>query len=128
MNTLDSRSHTERVLATLGGLPATDALQVLNTAMGKVLAGIERAPDIAAPQAVSPLLASLMQRTQGGHSRIDSDPELLAFILGLPAHLTYPQIEAACRAKFGAERAPSKSAVHRFVQRLRYPNDKGETA
>ncbi len=126
MNALDSRSHTERVLATLGNLPAADALQVLNTAMGEVLAGINCAPDIAAPQAVSPLLASLMQRTQGGHSRIDSDPELLAFILGLPAHLTYPQIEAACRANFGAERAPSKSAIHRFVQRLKHPNGNKE--
>lgn len=126
MNARNSHSHTERVLATLGDLPAADALQVLNTAMGKVLAGIERAPDIAAPQAVSPLLASLMQRSQGGHSRIDGDPELLAFILGLPAHLTYPQIEAACRARFGAERAPSKSAIHRFVQRLKHPNGKKE--
>jgi hypothetical protein len=54
----------------------------------------------------------------GPGSPIDSDPELAAFIREQMGKMKLVEIAAACRARFGAERAPSKSAIHRYWVRL----------
>ncbi len=50
----------------------------------------------------------------GNPARILFDPDLRAFIDERLATMTYRQIVAACREKFGLERAPSKSAISRY--------------
>ena len=42
------------------------------------------------------------------------DPEVAAFIEGLPRHLTYTEMTAACQERFGPERAWSADAIRRY--------------
>ena len=48
-------------------------------------------------------------------SRIARDPELAAFIVALAGSKLLKEITAECVAKFGRDRAPSRSAIHRFL-------------
>lgn len=52
-------------------------------------------------------------------SRFDRDPELTAFVADRLDRLTLDDLAAACRERFGAERAPSRSALHRHAIRRR---------
>jgi hypothetical protein len=53
-------------------------------------------------------------------SRIDQDPEMAAFVRERLTVNAYNQtIAQECLEKFGKDRAPSKSAVHRFRMRER---------
>ncbi len=54
---------------------------------------------------------------------IEKDPELEAFILSLRGSRTIADIRTACAKKFGDKRAPSKSALHRYIQKLQYRNN-----
>ena len=53
----------------------------------------------------------------GGVSPIDRDAELAAFIRPLLGVEKLVGIADLCRERFGADRAPSKSAIHRFWKR-----------
>ena len=48
-------------------------------------------------------------------SRIARDPELAAFIVALAGSKLLKEITAECVVKFGRDRAPSRSAIHRFL-------------
>lgn len=48
-------------------------------------------------------------------SRIARDPELAAFIVALADSKLLKEITAECVVKFGRDRAPSRSAIHRFL-------------
>lgn len=50
-------------------------------------------------------------------SKIARDPELAQYILQCAETMLIGQIEAACVTKFGRERTPSRSSIHRFVYR-----------
>lgn len=52
-------------------------------------------------------------------SPIDRDPELAEFIMAASATTMLSDISAACLERFGAERAPSRSAIQRFLSRSR---------
>lgn len=58
----------------------------------------------------------------GRVSPIDRDPELADFIRSLMGREKLTQIAALCVARFGPDRAPSKSAIHRFWQRCNEPS------
>lgn len=49
-------------------------------------------------------------------SPIVRDPELGAFLVASAATMTYSDIRAACLAKFGKRRAPSLSAIGRYLK------------
>lgn len=57
----------------------------------------------------------------GGVSPIDHDQELAAFIRPLLGQEKLTRIADLCRARFGPDRAPSKSAIHRYWHRLNHP-------
>lgn len=68
----------------------------------------------------------LIQRRET-HSRIDLDPEVADFIRERVKAKAYNQtIADECRARFGKDRAPSKSAIHRFRVRERDRLDLGQ--
>ncbi len=50
--------------------------------------------------------------------KIDVDPEVLHFIEDRLGRMTYENITAECRRLFGA-RAPSRSTIHRYHQKVR---------
>lgn len=50
-------------------------------------------------------------------SPIDRDPELGAFLRMGADTMTLEQLRAACADHFGSDRTPSRSAIHRFLNR-----------
>ena len=56
-----------------------------------------------------------MARSMPPRSPIAHDDELASFILRAATTMMQKDIPAACCAQFGASRAPSRSAVNRYV-------------
>lgn len=55
-----------------------------------------------------------------GHpGKIDRDPEVKAFVDANLAAMTFMDLAQECRARFGADRAPSKSSLSRYWNRAR---------
>jgi len=52
-------------------------------------------------------------------STIHNDPELAEFVLEHAGTMFLREIEAACVAKFGRARTPTRSSFHRFLKRAR---------
>lgn len=61
-------------------------------------------------------------------SRIESDPEVCAFVDDRLGLLTLEELCALCHEQFGAARAPSKSGLHRRWKRLRRTATMAEAA
>lgn len=59
---------------------------------------------------------ALFERRPGRPSSIEKDPELEEFILAQSGNQTLQHIVELCVEEFGEERAPSKSALHRYIQ------------
>lgn len=51
-------------------------------------------------------------------SRIARDPELASFIVECSDTMITAKIQDACLSRFGSKRAPSRSAIYRFLQSL----------
>ncbi|MFO1153573.1 MAG: hypothetical protein U1E42_07885 [Rhodospirillales bacterium] len=51
--------------------------------------------------------------------KIEADSELRAFVDDLLPHCTFAEVAAECVKRFGKERAPGHSAVHRYWLRRR---------
>jgi hypothetical protein len=50
----------------------------------------------------------------GNPSRIAGDPELRDYVIRCLETMSFRRAADACLEKFGAERAPRKSAIHRY--------------
>jgi hypothetical protein len=56
---------------------------------------------------------------KGSPSRIDRDFEVRSFVGERIHRLTLSELAEACRARFGRERAPSRSSLGRYSQYIR---------
>lgn len=106
------------VVASLQELSQHEALAVLVQAMTNVLehhaTGREEL-DRPCP-AINPYL---FRKSAGGVSIIDSDLEMKAFLHSLgDEYRTIGQIRQMLVTTFGAKRAPSESAIHRYLQKI----------
>ncbi|MBQ0796245.1 hypothetical protein [Zhongshania sp.] len=113
----ENASETAMLINVLSGMPIVEAIKTLNQA---TLFLIENAHGVDAVGRVYPLETPLL-RSRRRLSKIDADEEVRAFLHSLPCAYTIDELEAACRSKFGYERAPSSSAIHRYIQRLKAP-------
>jgi len=102
---------TEDIVGLLSGLPPNDALKVLHAAQGKILssAASRNVPE-------TPVLRRMIQ-PRGGISRIDRDQEIKDFLLSQDGPTTLEALLEKISDKFGPARTPSKSALHRWLQR-----------
>lgn len=98
------------VQAAVRDLPAMDVVDVLTQQL-RVIAGDMQHKAI-------PDLPVLRLRPHERLMDIEKDPELEAFILTQSASYTIEHIRMQCVREFGEKRAPSKSALHRYIQRL----------
>jgi FAD/FMN-containing dehydrogenase len=67
----------------------------------------------------------LQERKRGRISTIEGDSDVEAFLLSLQGKRTLDEMRDACAEKFGVDRTPSRSALHRYVQKLKYRNSGG---
>lgn len=107
-----------RIFAELSDLPVSAALRIIHIVLGRLLTA--RTPEIAdaLPGRVAPLNPDLLRRPRGCRSKIPNDREVLDFIHGLKGYHTIDQITGLCARRFGRKRAPSRSALGRYLQRL----------
>lgn len=106
-----TRSEHDRLLAD------RDLLAALQT----ILVPLTEALAKRSPQAMIGVTRVSPNPGYGSVSPIDRDPELAAFIRPLLGKSTVQEISDLCRERFGPDRAPSKSAIHRFWKRSNGP-------
>lgn len=119
MNPREAKQHVEQVINVVGNLNTADALRVLNMSVGRVLeqVGQSKTGEFSSP--AIPFPHHLLHRNIKG-SKIERDLELQRFLHSSGRDLTIEEIASMCRKKFGAKRAPSKSAIHRYIKKLKY--------
>ena len=104
-------------------ITATDAALALSRQLSNTLAtGLQSTvkPPLNAPQTRDEILAAHRRlHRSGGPSKIESDPELQAFINARIDTQTYAKIVSAVRAHFPADRRTSIAAVGRWSQKRR---------
>lgn len=54
---------------------------------------------------------------KGKPARLDHDADVRDFIEDRAGRITLDEMVAACRDRFGADRTPSRSGIHRFLHR-----------
>lgn len=113
----DQSSSLEKhqILSLLAGLPLGEAIRTLNSATSALLE--KSTDDDYFSQPVRSNLSLIRER--GMLSKIERDPEVRAYLHSLPCAYTIAQLADACKKKFGAERAPASTSVHRYIQRLK---------
>lgn len=105
------------VQAAIEGLSLTETVEILTHQLIDAMRGIQDEADD--PHQVSSVLAY-----RGRLSNIEMDPELEAFILEKRGMKTLEQLRMECVEHFGEARAPSRSALHRYVHSKQYRNRK----
>lgn len=103
------------VQAAVKGLPVMDVVEVLTHQLAVAVKTEQGVMDD--PREVQAIAA---YRGQGRVSEIEKDPELEAFILEQRGYHTIEKLRALCVARFGEDRAPSKSGLHRYIQKRQY--------
>ena len=107
------------ILSDLSALNPSDALKILNKVQW-VLINESLNAEYTSGKQVYPYNPVLKRR--GQIMKVDADPEMREFIMNLNTYLSIKDIVALCVEKFGKARAPSRSALHRWLQRLKRPN------
>ncbi len=51
---------------------------------------------------------------------VEKDAELETFLLSVRGYWTIEQLRVVCIARFGKRRAPSASALYRYINKLKY--------
>lgn len=103
--------------ASLSVLSPHDALSVLHQATGYLLPSLAIA-DLDHSERVPDVDMDVLLRPRRNRSKIERNPELQRYVndrLSIP----YMTLTEMCKAHFGADVAPSKSSVHRYIQKLR---------
>ncbi len=114
------QNASKEIVYDLVKLTPSDAFKVLHQALGQVIKA-NLNTDYAKPESLMyPYNPVLKRRKQ--QMKVDADPELKAFIHSLKTYHSTNEIVALCVKKFGKKRAPSKSSLGRYFQRLKNPN------
>ncbi|OQW67457.1 MAG: hypothetical protein BVN35_20340 [Proteobacteria bacterium ST_bin11] len=106
------------VMQHIAGLSIHDTLRVLHVVEGQVLNEIELKQE---PAMAKPLVAAISRfkpRLMGTPSKFEKDREMADYVLSIQEGTPYVTIHEMCVKKFGEARAPSKSAIHRYIQSI----------
>ncbi|WP_417581538.1 hypothetical protein [Nitrincola sp.] len=101
------------VQAAIEGLSIVDVVEILTHQLTDIVKGAEGVVDD--PHQMPSVLAY-----RGRVSNIEMDPDLEAFILEQRGMKTLEQLRMQCVEQFGDERAPSRSALQRYVHSKQY--------
>lgn len=105
----------EEIIGQLATLPGQEALKILNAAQGKILHD-----HIFWKSATWDHPLKLALGIKGGINnilKVERDPEIKAYILSITETIPITEVLRRVVARFGAERAPSRSALSRWVHR-----------
>ena len=60
----------------------------------------------------------LVRKKSGLKSRFETDPELAEYLETIDRYYTLEELRLVLVVRFGADRVPSKSSIHRYLQKL----------
>jgi hypothetical protein len=60
----------------------------------------------------------LVRKSAGSTSRIESDSELVVFLNSIDRYYTIKELRKQLVEKFGEDRTPSMSAIHRYLTKI----------
>ena len=109
---MTTRSPEEEIAAIVAPLSRQAAMSILLIVADQILASISAELGAARP----PRRRYLVGRAHP--SRVDLDPEVRAYVLSLPEPMTIARLRAELTTRFGEDRTPSKSSIHRYLQKL----------
>lgn len=109
------------VQAAVKGLSPEEVVDVLTQQLRAVATKA-----VKAKRSQEPLPSVLHERSRGRPFIVEADPELEQFILAQSGRQTLQHIVELCVEKFGKERAPSKSALQRYIQKFKYRSKGGK--
>ncbi len=115
LSEFEIHKKAREIVSGLLDMPALDAMMIVIQAIN-----IIARENIAIGYVPSPPASAFNPylRRHGQISKIDADPEIKAFIHGISDDMTIKEIAEQCQRRFGKNRAPSKSAVGRYLQKL----------
>ncbi len=65
----------------------------------------------------------LIRKQPGNISRFELDPELAEFLSRIDRYYSIKQLHNLMISRFGKDRTPSKSSLHRYLQKLQQTNE-----
>jgi hypothetical protein len=120
MNAEQIEKQAKELLLDLRGYVQRDAIAVLSTAICSTVTKFDQGQ--LDKQAAVPS-CSLLIRRRGKLSRIDQNVELKDFIHGLDRYVSLFELHGLLIERFGKDRTPSKSSIHRYLQKLQQNNE-----
>jgi len=124
MNSDQINKRARTILLGLRGCQQRDAVNMLATAISMVVSQ----SDVATEQLNGLFTVPgnhLLCRRRGGISRIEQDSEVKVFIHSLDRYYTGPEMLDMIKNRFGKERTPSKSSLHRYLQKITFQANRG---
>jgi len=67
----------------------------------------------------------LIRKRPGNISRFELDSELVEFLDQIDSYYSIKQLHILVLNRFGKERTPSKSSLHRYLQKITSQNNRG---
>lgn len=111
--------QAQEIVARLAGMKRNEALAALSASMYIVASGKPLPKDILDNSNRLKMNPYLIRGPRGGFSTIDMDQQVKEYILGIDRYLSLSAMHEELVKKFGKDRAPSRSAIGRFLQRLK---------
>lgn len=104
------------IVTSLAGVSRIDAVKILSVSI-QLIASEDRPTDkLDNPCFVAN--GNLIRKKSGSPSRFEKDPELIKFISNLDHYYTCGEMLTLLVKQFGKERAPSKSSLGRYLQKI----------
>ncbi|WP_306548944.1 hypothetical protein [Desulfobulbus sp.] len=110
--------QAEAIVQGLIGLHKNDAVAILSAGIYIIASGHNPPEDVIDHSCLG-FNSNLIRRRRGGISTINKDQEIKAYILGIDRYLSLKEWHEELVKKFGKNRAPSKSAIGRFLQGMK---------
>lgn len=115
---MPSPSLKTTIHAILAPLPPGDALAVVHELLGATLARLQGGACEPPPPREMPPRRLCFRRGTYPVSKIDQDPEIKAYMRAISGPVTIRELRNALIARFGTDRVPSKSALHRYLMKM----------
>lgn len=119
MNAEQIEQQAKAILLGLRGYSQRNAVAILSTAICLTVTEFDQG-QLDEQTAMSS--CSLLIRRRGKLSRIDQDVELKNFIHGLDRYASLFELHSLLTERFGKKRTPSKSSLHRYLQKISKTN------
>lgn len=114
---MTNKGHTLSIVTILSGLNKLEAVSILTAALSMIVAQLSES-EIEPAKVTSPVSTHLKRFRPGGISIVDKDPEIKAYIHSIDRYLTVEAMRNDLVKQFGKDRAPSKSGLGRYLQKI----------